>query len=85
MCMFCYIEKLDVGLPDVQFLPGRPVFWPVCPAFRWHLFREYQDAIYPVFSMTGYGLHEINQLGQLKSHKCHCYVVLNVLTKVYIQ
>ena len=68
-----------LGLPDV-FLLGHPVFWPVCPASRRNLSR---DTICPVFSMAGYGLY--NKLKQSKSHKCHCYVVLNVLTKVYIQ
>ena len=80
--LFCLYQKyviihVAIGLPDVPFLPGRPVFWPVCPASRRNLSR---DAICPVFSMAGCGLHEITSWNSRKAIN----VVLNVLTKVYI-
>jgi len=39
-------QESCVGLPPVPFLPGRPVFQPVCPASRWNVCRV---AICPVF------------------------------------
>ena len=38
--------NLKVGLPTVPYFPGRPVFWPHCPASRP---RPYRNAKCPVF------------------------------------
>jgi len=43
-----------------------------------------RDAICPIFFDGRLWFTRNNQLEQSKSHKCHCDVVLNVLTKVYI-
>ena len=79
----CYMDRkrIQLGLPDVPFLPGSPVFSPVCPASRRNLSR---DTICPVFSMAGCGLHEITSWNSRKA--INVIVMLsNILTKIYIQ
>jgi len=46
-------------LTPVPLLPGRPVFWPLCPASRRNPGR---DASCPVFSVTPCWVHEIYSL-----------------------
>ena len=67
---------------DVAFLPGPPVFWPVCPASRRNISRDAIN-LSSFFSMAGYGLYEITNLERSKNRKYHCSVVRNVLIKVY--